>query len=119
MYNIMNNIQKSYNINHDFENLLSNVDNSTSTSNTTSTTEKVIKPTTPGNNLNYLNETIVDIENVLYKNCIELNQHEAKLITMLERSEAMEKNIGRLKYSTTLLIVHVEQLFMMGTTGIN
>ncbi|VDP37674.1 unnamed protein product, partial [Schistosoma margrebowiei] len=47
---------------------------------------------TPGNNFSCLNQTIIDIENILYKNCIELSQHETKLITLLERSEAMEKN---------------------------
>ncbi|CAH8644136.1 unnamed protein product [Heterobilharzia americana] len=60
---------------------------STATNNNNST---VCNPTT---NLGSLNQAIVDIESVLYKNCVELNQHEAKLVALLERSEAMERNV--------------------------
>ncbi|CAH8655611.1 unnamed protein product [Schistosoma rodhaini] len=92
----MTNVQSS----HDKENQFSVTNISTSApiiTTDTATTSTNAKAATPGNNFSYLNQAIIDIENILYKNCIELNQHETKLITLLERSEAMEKNAKQFK----------------------
>ncbi|VDP38138.1 unnamed protein product [Schistosoma mattheei] len=84
----MKNVQSS----HDKENQFSVMKISTSEPIIANDTATTSTNATPGNNFSCLNQTIIDIENILYKNCIELSQHETKLITLLERSEAMEKN---------------------------
>nr|CAH8871564.1 unnamed protein product [Trichobilharzia regenti] len=69
----------------------------TTTTNTTASINSNRVILNPTNNLAGLSEAIVDIEHVLYKNCIELNQHEEKLVALLERSEAMEKSARQFK----------------------
>ncbi|CAH8591002.1 unnamed protein product [Schistosoma turkestanicum] len=102
----MTNVRTPCHTSHDADIQLSSMKSSTSkppftttttTTTTTATTSTMTRTTIPGDNFSCLNQTIIDIENILYKNCIELNQHEAKLITLLERSEAMEKNARQFK----------------------
>ncbi|CAH8617778.1 unnamed protein product [Schistosoma intercalatum] len=89
----MKNVQSS----HDKENQFSVMKISTSEPIIANDTATTSTNATTGNNFSCLNQTIIDIENILYKNCIELSQHETKLITLLERSEAMEKNAKQFK----------------------
>ncbi|CAH8870703.1 unnamed protein product [Trichobilharzia szidati] len=76
----------------------------TTTSNTATSINSNRVILNPTNNLACLSQAIVDIEHVLYKNCIELNQHEEKLVALLERSEAMEKNAKQFKKMNKKLI---------------
>ncbi|VDQ01833.1 unnamed protein product [Trichobilharzia regenti] len=78
----------------------------TTTTNTTASINSNRVILNPTNNLAGLSEAIVDIEHVLYKNCIELNQHEEKLVALLERSEAMEKS-----YFGMLILYYEMHLF--------
>ncbi|CAL8085595.1 unnamed protein product [Calicophoron daubneyi] len=65
--------------------------------------ERSNDPSYTSQNLEMVRETIADVERILVSNCIDLQQNEAKLCELLERSEAMEAGARQFKMTNIVM----------------
>ncbi|KAA0192513.1 hypothetical protein FBUS_01530 [Fasciolopsis buskii] len=56
------------------------------------------------NQMEQLNQAVGNVEHVLVQNCAVLNQHEERLCSLLQRSEAMEMSVSLRSMSACILV---------------